>query len=44
MQLPAKSALPDIRIELRRGATLIAVTWPTDAAAECAAWMRELLR
>lgn len=44
MQLPAKSALPDIRIELRRGATSIAVTWPTDAAAECAAWMRELLR
>lgn len=44
MPLSAKSALPDIRIELRRGATLIAVTWPTDAAAECAAWMRELLR
>jgi transposase len=44
MQLPAKNALPDIRIELRRGATSIAVTWPTDAAADCAAWMRELLR
>ena len=44
MQLPVKNALPDIRIELRRGATSIAVTWPTDAAAECAAWMRELLR
>lgn len=44
MQLPAKAAAPDIRIELRRGATSIAVTWPTDAAAECAAWMRELLR
>jgi transposase len=44
VQLPAKSASPDIRIELRRGATSIAVTWPTDAAAECAAWMRELLR
>lgn len=44
MQLPAKSVAPDIRIELRRGATVIAVTWPTDAAAQCAAWMRELLR
>lgn len=44
MQLPAPVALNDIRIELRRGSTLIAVTWPTDAAAECAAWMRELLR
>jgi transposase len=44
MQLPAQSAPPDIHIELRRGATSITVTWPTDAAAECAAWMRELLR
>jgi transposase len=45
LRLPAQPAtLPDIRIELRRGATLIAVTWPTAAAAECGAWMRELLR
>ena len=42
--LPAKSASPDIRIELRRGATAMSVTWPLEAAAECAAWMRELLR
>ena len=35
---------PDIRIELQRGATTIAVTWPASAASECAAWMRELLR
>jgi transposase len=44
MQLPAKCTVPDIRIELRRGATSVTVTWPTDAAAECAAWMRELLK
>jgi transposase len=44
MELPAKSATADIRIELRRGGTLVAVTWPIDAAAECAAWLRELLR
>lgn len=44
MQLPVNAAAPDIRIELRRGATSVAVTWPMDAAAECAAWMRELLR
>ena len=44
MQLPAKVPAADIRIELRRGATAITVTWPTDASAECAAWMRELLR
>ena len=44
MQLPARSVAPDIRIELRRGATSVTVTWPVGAAAECAAWMRELLR
>jgi len=37
-------ALPDIRIELRRGATSIAVSWPIGAAAECAGWLGELLR
>ena len=42
--LPAPSAPPDIHVELRRGATAITVTWPTQAASECAAWMRELLR
>ena len=44
MQLPAKTAAADIRIELRRGATSISVAWPAEAATECAAWMRELLR
>jgi len=34
----------DIRIELRRGPTAVTVTWPLAAAAECAGWMRELLR
>ena len=33
----------DIRIDLRRGTTSMAISWPTIAAAECAAWMRELL-
>jgi len=42
--LAERAAPPDIRIELRRGATTISVTWPTSAAADCAAWMRELLR
>ena len=45
LRLPlAESAPADIRIELRRGATEITVAWPSSAAAECAAWMRELLR
>jgi len=34
----------EIRIEVRRGATTITVAWPMAAAAECAGWMRELLR
>lgn len=44
MQFPPASIAPDIRIELRRGAIAIAVSWPTEAAAACAAWMRQLLR
>jgi transposase len=40
---PAPSAEP-IRIEVRRGSTIIEVTWPAGAADACAAWMRELLR
>jgi transposase len=41
---PTSPASADIRIELRRGAASVAVTWPIAAAAECAAWMRELLK
>jgi transposase len=45
VQLPADVAAGrDIRIELRRGAMAVSVSWPTDAAAQCAVWMRELLR
>jgi transposase len=44
LQLTPSAAPADIRIELRRGGTAITVTWPSCAAAECAAWMRELLR
>jgi transposase len=43
-QASAPSALPDIRIELRRGATTVSVCWPAQAAGECATWLREWLR
>jgi len=33
-----------ITIELRRGAMVVKVDWPREAAAECAGWLRELLR
>lgn len=40
----ANACAQDIRVELRRGATTMTITWPLAAAGECAAWMRELLR
>jgi len=45
---PASASTPvpatDIRVELRRGATIINVSWPVAAASQCAVWMRSLLR
>ena len=40
----AAAAPSDIRVELRRGATVMTITWPTSAAADFALWTRELLR
>lgn len=34
----------DIRIELRRGAMAVSVSWPLSAAGPCAGWLRELLK
>ena len=34
----------DIEVELRRGAVTMKVLWPSSAAADFAAWTRELLR
>lgn len=33
-----------IEIEVRRGALIMKATWPMAAAAQCAAWAREILR
>lgn len=41
---PTCAAPADIRMELRRGATSMTISWPVAAAGDCAAWMRELLR
>ena len=41
-QTTSPPAPVDIQIELRRGAATMKITWPIAAAAECAAWMREL--
>ena len=34
----------EIVIELRRGSTVVKVSWPLAAAAACSAWLGELLR
>lgn len=45
---PAPTAIAslaaDIRLELRRGATTINISWPVAAGAECAAWLAQWLR
>ena len=41
---PGPALAPDLRIELRRGATTVSVTWPLAAAEQCGVWMRELLK
>ena len=36
---------PDpIRVEIRRGALSVSVSWPLAASSQCAAWLREWLR
>ena len=41
---PERSRNENIRVELRRGSMTVSVIWPMRAAADCAAWLRELLR
>jgi len=40
----ATAANEEIRLELKRGALAVSISWPISAAADCAAWLRELLR
>lgn len=35
---------PDIRLELRRGASSVTVHWPVQAAPQCTAFLREWLK
>jgi transposase len=41
---PAISERRDIRIEFKRGNTGIKIEWPEHSAADCAIWLRDLLR
>ena len=38
------SQVTELRIELRRGPVTATVSWPMSAVAECATWLREVLR
>jgi len=40
----ANSRPSEIRIEIQRGPQSVSVSWPTSAATECAAWLREWLK
>lgn len=44
VQTSAAGTSEAIVIELRRGPTIVKVSWPLGAAASCAAWLGELLR
>ena len=43
-QTPASTAEESIRIEIRRAGVIAQVHWPLSALAQCAGWMRELMR
>lgn len=40
----AKQPASEIRVEVRRGTLQVNVSWPQSASADCADWLRELLR
>lgn len=40
----AAAAVEEIRLEFKRGTIGVSVTWPVSAAANCGAWLREVLR
>ncbi|MBS0368890.1 MAG: transposase [Proteobacteria bacterium] len=42
VQLP-HSLDPPIRLELRKGVSVVTVEWPASSAATCGAWLREWL-
>ena len=47
VQLPQSGATHtsnDIRMELRRGASSVTLSWPVQCASDCGAWLREWLR
>lgn len=44
VNVAAAAPCTDIRVDVRRGNSVITVSWPTAEAATCAAWLREWLQ
>lgn len=44
VQLDQRPPAKEIRLELRRGASVAVVSWPVHDGAACGAWLREWLR
>jgi transposase-like protein len=44
LERPRTATAQSITLELCRGATVVKVDWPLSAAADCAGWLRSLLR
>ena len=44
LERPRTAMAHSITIELSRGATMVKVDWPLSAVADCAGWLRTLLR
>ena len=42
--VPANPAGADIRVEIRKGANAVVVSWPLQGASACAAWLRDWLK
>jgi transposase len=43
VQIQSAAPAPDIRLELRRGAATVVVSWPAQEAAACGRWLKEWL-
>jgi transposase len=41
---PAPAGAKDMKLQLRRGATTVTLSWPAESAGELMTWMRELVK
>lgn len=46
VQLPPAQAAPakDVKVQMRRGATTVTLSWPAESAGDLMTWMRELMK